>query len=354
MDIAIDVLKAHEGECILITLNDCGKKYRILVDGGVYDTYSDILKCKLQPIFNNENDQIDLLVITHIDDDHIGGIKEIFEDSSLSEIMLKKKIRRIWFNSAEVIADFIDGKSHEEYSDRLVTIIKDDETKISVSSGNCLEREIKKLGIELDIIKMPQVNTDIPKTTLTILSPTTKKIEILHKEWPVPETKISLEVGDYERTVGEILDDDNDKCSDSNNFNGASIAFILEFKGKKILMLGDAHDNIIRESLESLGYSKFKKLKVNIVKVSHHASNNNTSKKFIEMIECDKYIISSDGTRRNVPGKKCICRILKYSSIQTKIYFNYNIIEDIFATNCTEKDKLYKSRCIYLTKELEV
>lgn len=354
MVIAIDVLKAYEGDCILITLNDSGRKYRILVDGGVRDTYNDILKDKLHPIFNNENEQIDLLVITHIDDDHIGGIKELFEDSSLSEVMLKKKIKNVWFNSAEVIANFMDGKSVEKYCDRQVAIIKDNETKISKSNANSLEREIKRIGIKLNIIKIPLVITDIPNTIITMLSPTTKKLERLHREWPVPETKISSVGDDYERRVGEILDNDNDKCTDSNNANGASIAFILEFKGKKILMLGDAHDNIIRKSLESLGYSKYNKLKVDVVKISHHGSNNNTSKRLIEMIECYKYIISSDGSRRNSPGKKCICRIIKYSDMKCKLYFNYEIIDEIFINNFTKEEKLYKSRCIYLTKELEV
>lgn len=62
------------------------EKFRILVDGGVSATYVDLkcgypmpgdLKSKLAGL-KSKHEHIDLLIITHIDDDHIGGLLEWF------------------------------------------------------------------------------------------------------------------------------------------------------------------------------------------------------------------------------------------------------------------------------------
>lgn len=67
------------------------EKFRILVDGGVSATYVDLkcgypmsgdLKSKLESL-KRKHEHIDLLIITHIDDDHIGGLLEWFSHDFL-------------------------------------------------------------------------------------------------------------------------------------------------------------------------------------------------------------------------------------------------------------------------------
>ena len=83
----------HYYDAIIIHFtDDNGNPHNIIVDGGEINSakycYTDRLKWKLEEIFNN-GESIDLWVITHIDNDHIGGLynfindKEFFESAGL-------------------------------------------------------------------------------------------------------------------------------------------------------------------------------------------------------------------------------------------------------------------------------
>ena len=108
---------------------------------------------------------------------------------------------------------------------------------------------------------------------------------------------------------------------DKSKSNGGSISFILEYKDKRIIFLGDAHEDIILENLEmyikNTGISYF-----DAVKVSHHGSLKNNFT-WIEKINAKRYIISTNGKRHNHPDKEVIAKILQCNSEEKIIYFNY-------------------------------
>lgn len=122
----------------------------------------------------------------------------------------------------------------------------------------------------------------------------------------------------------------NEFKEDDAVHNGSSIAFILEIEDKKMMFLGDAHPSVIVDSLKQLRYSKDRKLKIDLMKVSHHGSKANTSDELLDMIECDKFIISTDGSKHGLPNKETIARIVNKHE-KCKIYFNYpKLIDDVF------------------------
>ena len=69
--IEVEVLPANEGECILVTIEK--EDIHILIDGGTSETYRRFLKSRLVQL-KKAGKNIDLLIVTHIDNDHIGGI----------------------------------------------------------------------------------------------------------------------------------------------------------------------------------------------------------------------------------------------------------------------------------------
>ena len=87
------------------------------------------------------------------------------------------------------------------------------------------------------------------------------------------------------------------------------------------LFLGDAHDSTVVDSLSRLGYSEQKKLKLDLLKVSHHGSEYNTSSKFLGMVCSDRYIISTNGSKHGLPNKRTVARIL--AATEGRICFNY-------------------------------
>lgn len=94
-EIEIEVLQANEGDCILISVKS---DIHILIDGGTKETYKNSLKNRLIQL-KNEGKEIDLLVVTHIDNDHIGGIIELLKENVSNEKSEIIRIKNIWHNS---------------------------------------------------------------------------------------------------------------------------------------------------------------------------------------------------------------------------------------------------------------
>ncbi|WKK60347.1 ComEC/Rec2 family competence protein [Sphingobacterium sp. BN32] len=317
----IKFLPAFNGDCILVSFEYENRKRNILVDGGVPRTYLRHLKPELEKLIQQE-ENIDLLIVTHIDDDHIGGIKELYQDAALN----KDFIKEVWFNSGDLLSDYFNSARE---SIRAVEIIKTDQTNMSVGQGVTLEKALKeeKGNWIQNLIQVSENKISFLGLSITILSPNEKTLEKLHDHW---ETEIDKKV-----TMSEEHDDFNVSISEliKRKFkedravpNGSSIAILMEEGSNSILLLGDAHPTVVSDSLEKLGLAtEEKKLKIDLVKVSHHASKGNTSPKLLSLIESSKFVVLTDGSKHGLPDKESIARIIA-SQPNCNIYFNYDDI----------------------------
>ena len=71
----IEVLPAGSGDSIIVSF-DKNSKQHMIIDCGFKDTYQKYLEARLNE-YAQQNHRINLLVITHIDKDHIGGALEL-------------------------------------------------------------------------------------------------------------------------------------------------------------------------------------------------------------------------------------------------------------------------------------
>lgn len=322
----IKFLPAFNGDCILLSFEHESNKKNILIDGGVPRTYIRHLKPELEKIVQN-GENIDLLIVTHIDDDHIGGIKELYQDTKLN----KDFIKEIWFNSGDLLSDYFNTQRE---ATRAVEIIKDNQTAMSVGQGVTLEKALKeeKGNWVQNLIRVSDSKMDFFGLSITVLSPNEEGLQKLHKHWETEtdtKVKMSEEHDDFHIPISELVER---KFNEDRAIpNGSSIALLIEKNNKSVLLLGDAHPNVVSDSLEKLGLASEKnKLKLDLVKVSHHASKGNTSPKLLSLIECGKFVISTDGSKHGLPDKEAIGRIIDSCSNAT-IYFNYNeISKEIF------------------------
>lgn len=100
----IQMMKAGYGDCLLIQLKtNGGKAFNILVDSGTALSYS-INNEKIITRFI-ENNILDLIIVTHIDDDHIKGFTRLFQ-KLLNDNSKKDKVKRVIYNSPYVVAKF--------------------------------------------------------------------------------------------------------------------------------------------------------------------------------------------------------------------------------------------------------
>jgi hypothetical protein len=305
----------------------------ILIDGGPAFTYESIdertkqkisgdLKNVIQEISDN-GQHIDLLIIMHVDCDHIDGILRWFEDEKFAETLIK----RIWFNSGNLISDFFNQPVIEE---NFISVFLQTTTQTGIPQGIQFESIITELGWDKEIIKSGDT-IDFGGLEIKILSPGTENLKKLLVKWEREKdnNQTSGKTTDYNKSLTELIE--NDIFSpDKSIHNGSSIAILLKWNGKIFLFLGDAFDKTITKSLKKLGYTSKNKCSVEIVKLSHHGSKANTSSELIELIDCSTYVISTNGEQHGLPDKTCLSRIIKLNN-NPLLLFNYpELIPKIF------------------------
>jgi len=329
MQTEFKVLKAEHGDSILIkTYNLSDESFIILIDGGTSKTYTDFLKTELRSL-----KVIDLVVLTHIDADHIKGILKFIESDLFAQI----EIKQYWFNSKNIPFLFTGDSVSFGQAVSLETLL---------IANNEIARKWKNTIIaEMHIILDEGINAEI-------ISPTEEILETLYKNWPDLPNEYYKETDDVTiaatspsqidkgslRRLAEIPFQP-DKSAIRDIFNSSSIAFVMRTPDMSLLLLGDARPEIYVEGLKAHGYGIDNKLKVDYVKVSHHGSMNNTNVDLLDIIDCENYIVSTNGgmTSHRLPDRETIARII-YNPERIKegfvdrrtIYFNYPL-EDIKA-----------------------
>lgn len=334
-NIQIKLLPAYSGDCILFQYKDFNHKIRnILIDGGEPQNYSIALYDEIIKIY--KTGQIDLLVITHIDNDHVGGILEFIQDNTI-----EKKVNQYWFNASKQFS----------YDLNL-----DNSNNLSFKQGIKLENYLSQSNNwHKKSISNNFSQHRLPDIAIEILSPDIHRLQRLNKPWKHELKKIGLlandEHSDYSYSIEELIK--NKSKYDRSTTNGSSISFYLDIYNKRFLFLADTHITLIQKNLTNLGYNEKNKLKVECIKLSHHGSKYNLDDNFLKLIDCNKYIICSDGTH-GLPHKETLARI----AIQKNITFIFNNkipkFEQIFTS--TEKSRYnIKSEFVdseYLHKEL--
>ena len=98
--LSLHVIQAEFGDCFILELKSENQSTTILIDGGPSQTFQNHLKPTLQKLDLNGN--IDLMVLSHIDNDHIVGLIDLLNEiENQRERGIKElvNIRRIWYNS---------------------------------------------------------------------------------------------------------------------------------------------------------------------------------------------------------------------------------------------------------------
>src|SRR5215203_3382251 len=73
----IIVFQSDKGDCLLVEGND---KSHVLVDGGMPSTYTKHVAPFLDNLRKN-NEKLDVVYVSHIDEDHISGILQMMDDA---------------------------------------------------------------------------------------------------------------------------------------------------------------------------------------------------------------------------------------------------------------------------------
>ena len=319
----LKVLPASNGDSIIIKYGEADNLKNIIIDSGRGLACYKALKNFFKEI-NDEKGSVELIVITHIDDDHINGILKIVQDDSVN----KKIIKDTWFNSGTSISGFFNKGIAD--TTREVPLQMLDTTDMNMNQGISLETHLERIGIWSKKLIKSSDRYNCSGAVIKVLSPNLNALSEINEKWEYEVNKDTdmASISDYSTPIEILIN--NKFIEDTSIPNKSSIGLMFEYDGRCLLLLGDAHPSIIIQSLKLLGYSSENKLKVDILKVSHHGSKFNTCNELLRLIKCKEFIISTDGRQHGLPHKECLARILMSSDKGVKFYFNYNIVDRIF------------------------
>lgn len=357
--IVVEMLPAQEGDCFLIAVDN---KYHILVDGGTPYTYRHYLKSRLIKLAEDKK-VIDLLIITHVDNDHIGGIIPFIKENGKASNPQIIPVKEVWHNSYRHLQFDKNGKLEFREREILKSIVakgameehiknNDEGVKdISGYQGTTLAGLLYSNGYNWNTISnnLPikkGVFQEIDKNIhIKVIAPQDNELEELGKVWKkqLMQKKHSFLFSDellfddaYEyymrflrepfieaREISYMKEEENieklaykEYPSDISVVNNSSICFEIDYKGTLLLFLGD-------KSVGSLDMNLIKE-KYALLKVPHHGSNNNYSIEFAKKVHADVYLLSTNGRKYQHPDKEMVAKIIYFNKEKKKIFFSYN------------------------------
>lgn len=313
----IKFLKAGTGDSILIHHNG----YNILVDGGSESKYllSEIYK------IHQKNESIDLLVVTHHDEDHIKGIidllKQVVDGEYGNENTL---IKKVIFNSPRII---------------LGTIVPAKNRLLSYKQAH----ELEELLIKTNAIweKYTDKNEPIIFDDLRVdfLSPAEEDLEKYIDNKAVYLTSDFR--CDWKSPLSLLEKHIHDRSQDKSIPNKSSIVIKIECEGKKILLTGDVTPDRLEFIVNKLAVQNGNNPTFfDYIKLPHHGSYRSLSKNIMEKISCYNYIVSTNGNKHFLPNKRALLKILTFlKRDKEQINFMFNYEEALDNLEITEKDK---------------
>jgi beta-lactamase superfamily II metal-dependent hydrolase len=75
----IRVYQSDKGDCLLVSATKQGKTFNVLVDGGMKDSFSEHVAPDLGKL-RGLGQKLDAVYVSHIDQDHISGVLQLFDD----------------------------------------------------------------------------------------------------------------------------------------------------------------------------------------------------------------------------------------------------------------------------------
>jgi beta-lactamase superfamily II metal-dependent hydrolase len=310
MDIEINMLNVEDGDAIILMLRDQGRKSLIVIDGGYKKHFPKLQKrlTQLLPAFDNK---IDLLICTHYDNDHIGGVEHLLDNYHhlIEEIWIHKIDQNLValqqrfeskiailennFNNRNILENVNLFKSAESMQNALVIEGYKDLLRVV--------EKIRRYSLEDKVVEATTGKVFAKFPEFKVISPTASyydsNLDELKEESIKEDLKANLnnssktlmslvELYFEARTESGVVLNPCDELETSSLTNSVtatnmvSIVTLLEAEGKKYLFTGDSGIESFTPNTPNWE-NDLKDLY--FLDIAHHGSKNNTSKKQLDI-----------------------------------------------------------------------
>jgi hypothetical protein len=345
MLLTLEPLPALEGDCLLLHWGAVANPKLAVIDGGPGNIYQNSLRPRLEEIRQKRELArllIDLVMVSHVDNDHVVGVKKFFKqlrhevDNKVGAPLRHFAVARLWLNAFnDIIGDAVDKyyttlnasveasvgggpnpdvieKLHKAYESKYPNDPDPDEEAYDIAlvlAGHGEGRELRdSFKYLFDHHQINALNAPFKKnghSTLITLEMTPQPIKIDGLAFKVLGP-MEAEIKALQKEFDSYIQDKGmgeasllAAYADRSIKNLSSIVCLAEMGGKKILLTGDARGDKIVAGLTEAGLLDHGPLKVDVLKGPHHGSDRNVEPDFFEQIVAETYVFSGDGTHGN-------------------------------------------------------
>lgn len=317
---SMEMLPALHGDALWIEYGDIGAPHCVLIDGGPRSKRTaQALRSRLVDRVIDGAGDLELLIVTHIDADHIAGILRILQ---APDLLIEPG--DVWFNAWQHLpTDVLGAKQGEALSAQLT------QRRLPWNTAFGGEAVATSDRGPLPVVVLPG------GLKLTVLSPGRLQLAQLRPVWKAEVEKAGLVPGfgvEEAEAQPDVLGDDRldpealaaePFVEDGSEANGASIALLAEFDGRALLLTGDAHGGVLADGLGRLVAERnTDRLRIDAFKLPHHGSRFNLSPEVLALVDCGRYLFSTNGNIFHHPDTIAVSRVVVEAS-ERSLEFNY-------------------------------
>ena len=264
--LTVEAFDAREGDALVVRWDD----HRMVVDGGPASGY----RTRFKPALQRLGGPVDLLCVSHVDGDHIGGIERWLYDLRDGEAGLPA-VGKLWLNT---FADVVGPAATASLDTPEVRA-----AAASIPQGRSVRDAARFLGIDgnppFGGLVVAGLSTDVAGLTLRVLGPSQERLDALRRKWErTPVSEAAAVAAAY---------------TDPSVPNRSSISLLAEHGTRSLLLTGDARGNEVLDGIEAAGLPD--PLHVDVLKLPHHGSVNNMERGFFDRVTADHYLVSACG-----------------------------------------------------------
>jgi beta-lactamase superfamily II metal-dependent hydrolase len=334
----LEMLAADYGDALWLEYGTPDAPHIVVIDGGPQKANSPLLQRLKQRASNGAPVHVELMVVTHVDADHIDGVL-----ATVEALPPSVTFGDVWFNGFRHLLppDQLGAAAGERLSKRL---------------GNAtLPWNASFRGAAIAVEK----TGDLPQAklagglNLTVLSPTRVQLRALHEVW----RSVLLKSGLAADQLGEIPDAEQeaDPCAasdllgrddewppdvtalaqkrpkrDTAQANGSSIGLLAEYDMGRhtaaVLLGADCFAPVLEASIDRLLLQrKLEHLKLDAFKLPHHGSRFNLTNTLLARLKCSRYLVSTSGARFQHPDHEALARVIQHGGKNPELMFNYDV-----------------------------
>lgn len=300
------VVQAEFGDCFLLEYGTAAAPRFLLVDGGPETIFGSHLEPELAAIAA-AGGALDLVMLSHVDTDHAVGLLDFFArlraddagDATGASRLIQ--VGGLWHNSFRRAID-----PNGELGPRLraatqnAMSVRSAEAVNGIEEGNALRLAAQALRIPInsgfadDLVCADTATAALAfdNLSLRVVGPTQANLDELQTQW-----QTWLDAHEEAVTDGDPFVMAN---SDRSVPNLSSIMVLAEAHGKRVLCTGDGRSDHLLQGLEQAGLlDAAGAMHVDVMKVAHHGSDRNATRKFFRRVTADTYVLSANGKDDN-------------------------------------------------------